>query len=60
MEKEVSKMKKIVICTFLTAAAAAALINISDKCSTTAPEFILKNSYAITLGYDKSMGENAI
>ena len=53
-------MKKIVICTFLLAAGTAALLNIGNKIDTTAPEFELKNSYAITLGYDKSMSEKAI
>ena len=53
-------MKKIVICTFLIAAGAAALLNIDNKIETQAPEFALKNSYAITLGYDKSMSEKTI
>ena len=53
-------MKKIVICTFLVAAGAAALLNIDSKIETKAPEFALKNSYAITLGYDKSMSEKTI
>ena len=53
-------MKKIVICTFLLAAGTAALLNIGNKIDTTAPEFELKNSYAITLGYDKSMSEKTI
>ena len=53
-------MKKIVICTFLIAAGAATLLNISNKIETKAPEFALKNSYAMTLGYDKSMSEKTI
>ena len=53
-------MKKIIVCTFLIAAAAAVLVKTDDKCLTTAPEFSLKNSYAITLGYDKSMSEKTI
>ncbi len=53
-------MKKIVICTFLIAAGTAALLNIDNKIDTNAPEFTLKNSYAITLGYDKSMSEKII
>ena len=53
-------MKKIVICTFLIAAGAATLLNINNKVETKAPEFALKNSYAITLGYDKSMSEKTI
>ena len=53
-------MKKIVICTFLIAAGTAALLNINNKIETKAPEFMLKNSFAITLGYDKSMSEKTI
>ncbi len=53
-------MKKIVICTFLIAAGTAALLNINNKIETTAPDFALKNSFAITLGYDKSMSEKTI
>ena len=53
-------MKKIVICTFLIAAGTAALLNLDNKIDTNAPEFTLKNSYAITLGYDKSMSEKII
>ena len=53
-------MKKIVICTFLIAAGAAALFNVNNKIDTKAPDFELKNSYAITLGYDKSMSEKTI
>ena len=53
-------MKKIVICTFLIAAGAATLLNINNKVETKAPEFALKNSYAMTLGYDKSMSEKTI
>ena len=53
-------MKKIVICTFLIAAGAAALLNIDNKIETQAPEFALKNSYALALGYDKSMSEKAV
>ena len=54
-------MKKIVICTFLCAAAAtASILNIDNKTETTAPEFALKNSYAITVRYDKSMSEKTI
>lgn len=51
-------MKKIVICTFLVAA--AAVINFNTDIKTASPEFTLKNSYAITLGYDKSMSEKTI
>ena len=53
-------MKKIVICTFLIAAGTAVLLNINNKIETSAPEFTLKNSFAITLGYDKSMSEKTI
>ncbi len=53
-------MKKIVICTFLVAAGAASLLNINNKIETQTPEFTFKNSYAITLGYDKSMSEKTI
>ena len=53
-------MKKIVICTFLIAAGAATLLNIDNKIDTKSPEFSLKNSYAMTLGYDKSMSEKTI
>ena len=53
-------MKKIVICTFLIAAGAATLLNINNKIETKTPEFALKNSYAMTLGYDKSMSEKTI
>lgn len=53
-------MKKIVICTFIALTGAASLLNINDKIETKTPEFTLKNSYAITLGYDKSMSEKTI
>lgn len=53
-------MKKIVICTFLIAAGTAALLNINNKIETTTPDFALKNAFAITLGYDKSMSEKTI
>ena len=53
-------MKKIVICTFLMAAGAVTMLNINDKIETAAPEFAFKNSYAITLGYDRSMSEKTI
>lgn len=54
------KMKKIVICTILVAAGAATLMNIDSKVNVQTPEFLLKNSYSITLGYDRSMGEKTI
>ena len=53
-------MKKIVICTFLIAAGAAALLNMDNKIETQSPELILKNSCAIALGYDKSMSEKTV
>lgn len=54
------KMKKIVICTILVAASAAVLMNVDSKVEVQTPEFLLKNSYAITLGYDRSMSEKTI
>lgn len=54
------EMKKIFICTCLVAAGAVALLNTNCNIETTAPEFGFKNSYAITLGYDKSMSEKTI
>ena len=53
-------MKKIVICTFLIAAGAASLLSINNKIDNQATSFGFKNSYAIVLGYDKSMGEKTI
>ena len=53
-------MKKIVICTILVAASAAVLMNIDSKVEVQTPEFLLKNSFAITLGYDRSMSEKTI
>jgi len=53
-------MKKIIICTFLMAAGSFALLNVNNKIETKAPEFSLKNSFAITLGYDKSMSEKTV
>ena len=53
-------MKKIVICTFLIAAGAASLLSIDSKIEAQKPEFAFKNSYAIVLGYDKSMSEKTI
>ncbi len=53
-------MKKIVICTFLIAAGAAALMNTSSNIAPSSTEFAFKNSYSITLGYDKSMSEKTI
>ena len=53
-------MKKIVICTFLIAAGAAAMLSIDNGISTTSTKLSLKNVYAITLGYDKSMSEKTV
>ena len=53
-------MKKIVICTFLITAGAAALLKLGNSIEYKTPEFGFKNFYAITLGYDKSMGEKTI
>ncbi len=53
-------MKKIVICAFLVAAGAASLLSINSNIDNQTPSFGFKNSYAIVLGYDKSMGEKTI
>lgn len=53
-------MKKIVICTFIIAAGAASLLNINSKIDNQSPKFNFKNTYAIVLGYDKSMSEKTI
>lgn len=53
-------MKKIVICASLFIAATASLLNINYGISTQIPDFHFKHMYAITLGYDKSMGEKTI
>lgn len=53
-------MKKIVICTFLLTAGAASLLSINSQIADNAPVFNFKNSYAITLGYDKSMSNKTI
>jgi len=53
-------MKKIVICTFLIAAGAVSLLSVNNKIETQSPSFGFKNSYAIVLGYDKSMSEKTI
>lgn len=53
-------MKKVFICTCLIAAGAAAMLNINNNVESTAPAFSFKHSYAITLGYDKSMSEKTI
>ncbi len=53
-------MKKIVICTFLIAAGTAVLFGLGNNTELNTTEFSLKNSYAMTLGYDKSMSEKTI
>ena len=53
-------MKKIVICSALIAAGVASLVGVNNGIDTMAPNFELKNSYAIVLGYDKSMSEKTI
>ena len=54
-------MKKIVICTFLTASAGALLLlNINNNIVSQTPNFEFKNSYAIALRYDKSMSEKTV
>ena len=51
-------MKKIIICTFLTAATAFSMLNI--KPATEINNFGFEKIAAITLGYDKSMSEKTI
>ena len=51
-------MKKIIICTFLTAATAFSMLNI--KPATEIDNFGFEKIAAITLGYDKSMSEKTI
>ncbi len=53
-------MKKIVICSALIAAGVASLVGVNNGIDTMTPNFELKNSYAIVLGYDKSMSEKTI
>ena len=53
-------MKKIIFGTFLVIAVSCAVLNVNNKIETITPEFSIKNSYALTLGYDKSMGEKTI
>lgn len=51
-------MKKTVICTFLIAAGAFSLMNVSPALQE--KTFYFQNSSALTLGYDKSMSEKTI
>ena len=53
-------MKKIIVCTFLIAAGSVALMNTANNIEPKSAEFSLKNSYAITLGYDRTMSEKTI
>ena len=54
-------MKKIAICTFLAVSASAVMLfDINNNIVSQTPSFELKNSYAITLGYDKSMSEKTV
>lgn len=52
-------MKKIAICTFLITCGIASTLNFNNI-EPQEPQFIFKNSYAITLGYDKSMSDKTI
>ena len=51
-------MKKMAICTFLIVAGAFSLLNVST--AEKANDFGFQKVAAITLGYDKSMGEKTI
>ena len=51
-------MKKLIISTILIATGAFSLTNVSTVEQT--KDFNIKNLYALTLGYDKSMGEKTI
>ena len=53
-------MKKMVISAFIVAAGAFAVCGFNNIPASVHPEFALKNSYAIVLGYDKSMSEKTI
>ena len=53
-------MKKMVISAFIVAAGAFAVCSFNNIPASVHPEFALKNSYAIVLGYDKSMSEKTI
>lgn len=59
-DEVVMSMKKKLVCTMVVAVGALSLFNINDKIGNDSPEFQFKNSYAIALGYDKSMGEKTI
>ena len=53
-------MKKMVISAFIVAAGTFAVCGLNNIPASVHPEFALKNSYAIVLGYDKSMSEKTI
>ena len=53
-------MKKTVFCTLLVAAGAFSLLNSSVNTADYNQEFLIKNSAAMTLGYDKSMSDKTI
>lgn len=53
-------MKKTIICTLLAVTGAAGLLNFNNDNTVPKQEFAFKNISAITLGYDKSMGEKTI
>ena len=53
-------MKKMVISAFIVAAGTFAVCGFNNIPASVHPEFALKNSYAIVLGYDKSMSEKTI
>lgn len=53
-------MKKIILSTIIAAAGFVCFSAVETNNLVSQPEFLLKNTYAITLGYDKSMGEKTI
>lgn len=53
-------MKKIAICTFLVACGIVLSSNFNNNIPSQEPQLMFKNSYAITLGYDKSMSDKTI
>lgn len=53
-------MKKIILSTIIATAGFICFSVVDTQKTVFEPEFLLKNTYAITLGYDKSMGEKTI
>ena len=53
-------MKKIILSTIIAAAGFICFSAVDIQKTVSNSEFLLKNTYAITLGYDKSMGEKTI